>query len=224
MAELSLQGERRSLRDLAYGTLREAIVRARFEPGASITEEQLAADLGVSRPVIREALQRLQSEGLIERSGNGRMFVRPATVEDARAHYAVRAALEQLTVEEASKRITADHFDRLERSLAQMRRARDRRGESTVADSGGEFHAILVEIAGNPVNAQLMDMIGARIDRYRHLSVARTAKRTQQSVREHEEILAALRAGDVDEAKAVMKRHIAASEKSAVQALKKSGS
>ncbi|MQA80929.1 MAG: FCD domain-containing protein [Streptosporangiales bacterium] len=218
-AGLSLQGERRSLRDLAYGTLRDAIVRTRIAPGAPITEEKIAADLGVSRPVVREAVQRLQSEGLIERAGNGRMFVRPATVEDARAHYAVRGALEQLTVEEAITRLTPDGVDRLEGALAHMREARDRTGGKTVADGGGEFHAILADIAANPVNAQLMDMIRARMDRYRYLSVATTAVRTEQSVREHEEILDALRAGDVEEAKAAMRRHIAASEESALHAL-----
>jgi DNA-binding GntR family transcriptional regulator len=219
LAGLSLQGERRSLRDLVYGTLREAIVRAKIAPGAAVTEEGLAADLGVSRPVIREAVQRLHSEGLIERSGNGRMFIRPATAEDARAHYAVRAALEQLTVEEAARRLTPQALARLEAALGLMRDARDRTSDATVADGGGEFHAILVEIAANPVNAQLMDLIGARIDRYRHLSVAATAQRTERSVREHEEILEALKADDVEAAKAAMRRHIAASEQSALRAL-----
>lgn len=219
MAGLSLRGERRSLRDLVYGTLREAIVRTKIAPGAAVTEERLAADLGVSRPVIREAVQRLHSEGLIERSGNGRMFVRPATARDARAHYAVRAALEQLTVEEAARRLTPEAVGRLEAALGHMRDARDRASDETVADGGGEFHATLAEIAANPVNAQLMDIIGARIDRYRHLSVAATEQRTQRSVREHEEILEALKAGDVEAAKAAMRRHIAASEESALRAL-----
>jgi DNA-binding GntR family transcriptional regulator len=220
LPELSLQGERRSLRDLAYSTLREAIVRTRIAPGEPITEEKLASDLRVSRPVIREAVQRLESEGLIERAGNGRMFVRPLTADDARAHYAVRAALEQLTVEEAGKRLTPEGIRRLEAALGHMRDARDRSGTTTVADGGGEFHAILEEIAANPVNAQLMDMIRARVDRYRHFSVAATGDRTQRSVDEHEAVLDALRDGDVEEAKAAMRRHIAASEESAVRALK----
>lgn len=219
MPDLSLQGERRSLRDLAYRTLRDAIVRTQIAPGAPVTEEKLASDLRVSRPVVREAVQRLESEGLIERAGNGRMFVRPLTVDDARAHYAVRAALEQLTVEEAAKRLTPEGIRRLEAALAHMRDARDRSGAASVADGGGEFHAILEEIAANPVNAQLMDLVRARVDRYRHFSVAATDARTQRSVDEHEEILDALRNGDVEEAKAAMRRHIAASEESAVRAL-----
>jgi len=219
LPDLSLQGERRSLRDLAYRTLRDAIVRTQIAPGAPVTEEKLASDLRVSRPVVREAVQRLESEGLIERAGNGRMFVRPLTVDDARAHYAVRAALEQLTVEEAAKRLTPEGIRRLEAALAHMRDARDRSGAASVADGGGEFHAILEEIAANPVNAQLMDLVRARVDRYRHFSVAATDARTQRSVDEHEEILDALRNGDVEEAKAAMRRHIAASEESAVRAL-----
>ena len=219
MAELSLRGERRSLRDLAYVTLRDAIVQARLAPGERVTEERLSEQLGVSRPVLREAVQRLQTEGLLERAGNGRMSVRPATVEDARAHYAVRAALEQLTVEEAAERLTPEGVARLDAALGHMRQARDSLAGS-VAEGGGEFHQVLAEIAGNPVNAELMDMIRARMDRYRYLSVATTAQRTEQAVAEHEEILTALRNGDVEEAKAVMRRHIAASEESALQALR----
>src|SRR5690606_29967029 len=129
----------------------------------------------------------------------------------------VRAALEQLTVEEAAARLTPEGVARLEAALGRMRQARDHDG--TVAEGGGEFHAVLADIAGNPVNVQLMDMIRARLDRYRYLSVATTARRTESAVREHEEILDALRAGDVDAAKAAMRRHLAASEESALHAL-----
>jgi DNA-binding GntR family transcriptional regulator len=147
------------------------------------------------------------------------MFVQPATADDARSLYAVRTALEELTVEEASRRLTPEGIERLEQALVRMREARDRSSAATVADGGGDFHAILSNIAANPVNAQLMDMIRARVDRYRYLSVATTTQRTQRSVSEHEEILAALRSSDVEEAKAAMRRHIAASEESALHAL-----
>ncbi|HEY1700159.1 MAG TPA: GntR family transcriptional regulator [Trebonia sp.] len=219
MEDLSLRGERRNLRDLAYESLRDAIIRARLTPGAAVTEEQLAGRLGVSRPIVREAVQRLQTEGLIERASNGRMSVSPATVDDARAHYAVRTALELLAVEEAARRMTPGGLAELDAALGHMRAARDHRSGETVADGGREFHDILADIAGNPVNIALMRLIKARIDRYRHLSVAASDKRSPQSVDEHEQILSALRAADVTAAKEAMRRHIAGSEESVLRAL-----
>lgn len=219
MDDLSLRGQRRNLRDLAYDSLRDAIIRARLEPGGAITEEQLASGLGVSRPIVREAVQRLVTEGLIERASNGRMCVSPATADDARAHYAVRTALELLAVEEAAHRMTPEGMAQLEAALGHMRTARDRRGEETVAEGGKEFHEILADIAGNPVNISLMKLIKTRIDRYRYLSVATSDKRSPQSVDEHEQVLSALRAGDVHAAKEAMRRHIAGSEESVLRAL-----
>jgi DNA-binding GntR family transcriptional regulator len=220
---LPRQGKRRSLGDVAYSSLREALIHATLAPGEAITEEKLAADLEVSRPVVREAVQRLVAEGLVERQGNGRMRVRPATAADVRAHYAVRSVLEQLTVEEASRHMTPEGLDRLERALDRMRQARDRKGAGSVTEGGGDFHGILRDIAANPVNAELMEMIRARIDRYRHLSVAATAERSQHSVREHEEIFLALRADDIEAAKAAMGRHIMASRDSALRTLHEPG-
>src|SRR5919202_1632621 len=93
-------------RDWVYYALLEAIVRGQLKPGAWLSEASLATQLEVSRTPLREALQRLQSDLLIERGQNGKLYVRGLSSKEARDLYAVRLSLEELTVEEAAANMT----------------------------------------------------------------------------------------------------------------------
>jgi DNA-binding GntR family transcriptional regulator len=216
---LLLQGERRSLRELAYASVRQAIVELRLPPGEPITEEFMSAELGVSRPVLREALQRLQVEGLLERAENGRVRVRGVSTEEVYDLYDVRSALEQLSVEKTATRVTPEVVADLRASLDTIRAAATQRSPKQVTESGGEFHAILSRVADNPVNDQMMHLLRGRIDRYRGLSVSVSA-RPHESLAEHEAIVAAVTAGDVAAAKSAMHDHIMAGRDAVLVALR----
>lgn len=215
---LALQGQRRGLRDLAYSTIRDAIITLQIPPGERITEESLSEQLGVSRPVLRESLQRLQVEQLIDRLDNGRLRVRPVTTEDVMHLYSVRSALEQLAVREASERMTEKDRNRLAEQLVQLRRSATEPDRQAVTDSGTQFHHLLAQIAANPVNTHLMRQIQGPIDRLRHLSVTNST-RPSRSITEHENILAALTAHDTDAAAHAMHLHIIAGRDSVLHAL-----
>jgi DNA-binding GntR family transcriptional regulator len=219
-ARLSLQGARVSLGDLTYTALREAYVHGTLVPGQVISEEQLAADLGVSRPVVRESIQRMSAEGLLERASNGRLYVKSVSAEEIRALYSVRSALEQLAVEEAIGKLTPEDIALLKSNLRRMRLAEQTRTED-VAESGGDFHATIVSLAQNPINARLLDMLKVLIDRYRYLSTGHTVTRPQESVREHEEILRHIEKGDTEAARSAVARHTQAAKESALTALTK---
>ncbi|QDO25654.1 GntR family transcriptional regulator [Streptomyces sp. S1A1-8] len=224
-ARLPLEGERRSLREIAYASIRRAIIELRLPPGEFITEESLSAELGVSRPVLRESVQRLQAEGLLERAGNGRVRVRGVSAEEVQDLYAVRSALEQLSVEQAVGRVTSGVLAELREALERMRTAAARGAPGKITDAGSDFHAILRRVAGNPVNDQMMHMVGGRIDRYRNLSVSLTA-RPDHSLAEHDAILTALAEGDVTAAKRAMGDHIMAGRDAvlvAVESLRATG-
>jgi DNA-binding GntR family transcriptional regulator len=218
LTRLTLQGERRSLRDLAYSSLRAAIIDLQIAPGESLTEESMSADLGVSRPVLRESIQRLQSEGLMERGGNGRLRVTPVDAADVRHLYAVRSSLEQLAVEGAAEKMTSEVLVELRDSIARMRVAEGQGAPDRVNETGSSFHSRLAILAANPINDQMMHLIRGRIDRYRSLSI-RAEARTTHSVSEHEAIFEALRTGDVVAAKSAMDVHIKAARDAVLQAL-----
>ena len=204
-------------RDWVYHTLLEAIVRGQLRPGAWLSEASLATQLEVSRTPLREALQRLQSDLLIERGQNGKLYVRGLSAKEARDLYAVRASLEELTVEEAAANMTAAKLATLEETLERMRSAIEQ--VEDVAEGGRDFHDVLLEIAGNEITSWTLGQLKPHIDRYRFLSTRTSEERGTQAVREHEEIYESLRAGDVEAAKAAMRRHIEEGRKTVLTAL-----
>jgi DNA-binding GntR family transcriptional regulator len=220
MGVLTVRTGRRGLRELAYLSIRDAIVTQQLAPGERITEEALSTELGVSRPVLREALQRLQFDQLVDRLNNGRMRVRPITIGDTAHLYAVRSALEQLTVREALPRLTDTHLAELTAIVGDMRSAERSFDDSAVVAAGSRFHHLLAHIAANPVNAHLMDQIRTQIDRLRHVSV-KMAARPHESVSEHAAILDALQTRDPDTAARAMASHIQSRRAAALHTIQK---
>ncbi len=205
-SDLTLRGHRQSVRDLIYASLRGAISRGSLAPGQMLSEEQLSTSLNVSRTPLREALQRLTTEGLIERADNGRINVKNVSLKEASHLYAVRSVLEQLAAREACLHMTPEGLARLKSAFGQML-TDENDPNRDVADSGGSFHEIMLQIADNPINLRLLANLQVLISRYRYLSTGR-AKRTHHAVEEHEAILSALAAGDADAAAEAMRIHI----------------
>lgn len=220
MSGLVMQQGRRGLRELAYLSIREAIVTLQIAPGDRITEESLSSELGVSRPVLREALQCLQFDQLIERLDNGRLRVRPITVADTEHLYAVRSALEQLTVREATPRLGPDDLASLGGMVDTMRAAQRAGEHAAMVAAGGDFHRHLARLASNPVNDHLMDQIRTRLDRLRHVSVKLEA-RPHKSVSEHAAILDGLKTGDPAVAARAMESHIQSGREAAIKVTQK---
>lgn len=205
-------GRRVLLSDVAHTTLRRAIVDLTLPPGELVTEERLARELAVSRPVVREAAQRLQTEGLVERMGNGRLRVVPVSRTEAHQLYAVRAALETVVVDDAMGRLTPAGLRRLRDCVDRMGRDARHDDGSDVVLSGSDFHETLLEISGNAVAATALGQLRGRIDRYRRVSVAGAQDRPAQSADEHRAILIAIEAGDARGAREAAVAHIRAAE------------
>lgn len=212
-------GRRRvSAEDLTYLELREMLARRELEPGGQLSEEALAAQLGVSRTPLRQALTRLRFEGLVDRSANGRLHATPISAADARNLFAVRISLETLALEQAFERMTEEVLRELRALLAQMS-ALDRLGGTEVGRYGGQFHATLYQAGGNDLNLMLLSMLQGRIDRYRFLSTGTGVQRQRQAVREHSEILQALTDHDLPAAKRALGEHLCQARESVLAAV-----
>jgi DNA-binding GntR family transcriptional regulator len=217
MSRFSGPSERTGLREMVYQSLREAIVSMRISPGEPITEESLSKELDVSRPILRESLQRLQAEGMVERRSNGRVKVTEISLTHANNLYAARAALEEATVRQACELRTSAELRQLADTLSGLAVPT----ADAAAATGRMFHAQIAAIARNPVIDHLVDQLSGQIDRYRNLSVTESA-RPEESAVEHREILVALERGDADLAAAAMRKHITASRDSVLAAVQHS--
>ena len=192
------------LRQSVYDALLELIVTRTMRPGAHLVESELATQLGVSRQPVREALQRLNTEGWVElRPGHG-AYVHVPTEEEADQLLAVRSLLETEAARLAAQHATED-------GVADLRRLRRRGVEALEADdveamvtANADLHAAITELSGNGALVELTAQVDRRV-RWYYNPVAR--QRGRRSWDEHAKIIDAIAAGDSDKAGELMRAH-----------------
>ncbi|EHN10511.1 putative regulator PutR for proline utilization GntR family [Patulibacter medicamentivorans] len=193
--------------DEVTDVLRERIYAGVYAPGAALRQEQLAADLDISRTPLREALRVLESEGLV-RSEPGR-GVRVVSV-DARtllAGYEVREVLDGLAARLAARRAEARDLAVLEAHLDDQRAALQEPDIGTYTRANVAFHTAIVDIAGNDFVVAQLSLIPLTAQVF--TPARRIAfDRVRTSVAEHEAIVAAIAAGDEDAAESAARAHI----------------
>ncbi|MDH6438626.1 GntR family transcriptional regulator [Streptomyces canus] len=192
------------LRDRVYGALLELITTRALQPGQHLVESELAGHLGVSRQPVREALQRLNTEGWVDLRPAQGAFVHEPTDEEADQLLTVRTLLEAEAARLAAANAGSAGIAVLEELCAQ--------GESAVAADdvdaavalNARLHATVMELAGNAVLAELAGQVDRRV-RWYYTPIAR--QRGQQSWIEHRELIAAIADRDEQRATAVMRQH-----------------
>ncbi|MEE1794519.1 GntR family transcriptional regulator [Streptomyces sp. BE308] len=192
------------LRERVYETLLELITTRALRPGQHLVESELAGHLGVSRQPVREALQRLNTEGWVDLRPAQGAFVHEPTEEEADQLLSVRALLEAEAARLAAANSGETGIAALEELCA--------KGEQAVADddvdlavaTNAAFHAKVMELAGNVVLAELAGQVDRRV-RWYYTPVAR--QRGTRSWIEHRELIAAISSRDERRATEIMRSH-----------------
>lgn len=195
----------------AYEALRRAIIDGRLGPGQALVVSRLAADLGVSRITVANALKRLAGEDFVRLTPHKEAAVTPLEPQDIREIYLMRAELEALSARETAPRITAAALADLHERNDEISRRKERLPLDirAVRAADLDFHRRMREIAGMPYLAQTLQNLADRCEGYR----ARTLDERQIVVpgpERHARILAALAARDADESAAAMRQHVLA--------------
>jgi len=198
---------RRRLVDDAVQTLRDAILRGRFEAGARLRQEELADRLGISRTPIREALGRLQHEGLIELLPRGGLRVAVLNFDEAVELYDLREVLDGLGARLAAGRATSAVIAKLEKALAGMAGCIERDDASQWFRHHVAFHEEIVRAAGNRPLLRQLSVVRLSIQRF-HPLLLTTGDRLAQAHREHRDIVAAIGAHDSEAAERLARAHI----------------
>lgn len=193
--------------DEAYRYLKTEIVSAKAVPGAPLNEQQIAERLGISRTPVREAIRRLEQEGLVARHPNRGAVVAPLSMKDVLEIWQLREILEP-----AACRIAVARLDRMAlagvgQGLSSLE-GREPRLEDYESHHRADvaLHRLIAEATGNTLLQQVLDMLNGRIARVRMLN---SPTRFHRSLREHLAIVAALRSGDPEAAAEAMRRHLA---------------
>ena len=197
-----------SLADGVYRAVHAAILRGDYRPNQRLVETDIAEELGASRTPVREALQRLGSEGLATKSRHG-WLVREFTINEIREIYDIRAALEGYAARLAAQRGDEEQFKQLATLIAEGRRlaTRGKTSRATVAEVGDRFHRAVISMAGNE---RLSGLIASNQTYYFSYQLAARYSDDQlaTAVREHERLGEAIRRRDADKAELLARQHI----------------
>ena len=197
-----------SLHDEILTQLRDAIVEGRLAPGARIPERELCAELGVSRTPLREALKVLAAEGLIELHPNRGARVRQFTAKDVRELFELLAVLESAAGRLACTRITEAEIAGIERLHYDMYGHYMRRELPGYFRLNQAIHAGIVAATRNDALKHTYQGLTGRMRQFRYSANTVARDRWAEAMREHEEMLDALRRRDGDGLASILFGHL----------------
>lgn len=196
-----------SLVDQVYHDMQNRILNNVWATGHRALEQELAEELGVSRTPIREALARLQRDGLVKVIPRHGMMVLPISLKDIQEIHHILTSLEGLAVEQAaSRKLTARELDSLEKSIQKMDAAHERSDIKAWAQADELFHCALVELSGNRILTEVIDNFWGRAQRAR-LTMLSLRTSTEESAKEHTRLVEAIRHGDSVLAREILESH-----------------
>ncbi|MGE2832629.1 GntR family transcriptional regulator [Mycobacterium sp. SMC-4] len=192
------------LRDRVYATLEDLIVRRVLAPGERLLENELAAQLGVSRNPVREALTMLARAGWVDIHPRNGAYVHAPTSDEIDDFFDMRTLLESYAAERAATRVTGDQLDILEEIWREGVAAVEAGDIQGVVSANSSFHSRISEWSGNAMLHSTLSLMKKRV-RWYFSSVADV--RGMASWNEHRRIIDALRARDSAHASTLMRAH-----------------
>jgi DNA-binding GntR family transcriptional regulator len=190
----------------AYQALRRAIRELKLAPGQMVLEKDAAAALGISRTPVREALVRLEGEGLLQLVPRHGFAVAPVSPRDQREIREIMVGVEGMAVALAARRASPEGVAALEESVAAQEAALEADDLQAWAEADERFHHLVAELSGNARLLQLIQSYDNHLHRARLLTM-RLRPKPVRSTADHRAVLEAIRRGDADGARALHQAH-----------------
>lgn len=207
-----------NLKTLAYIKIREKIVSCEYAPGSNLNEEMLTAALGLSRTPVRDALGRLEQEGLVEIRPKKGITVTPLTLGDINMIFELRMLYEPYIIRSYGHLIPRKSLEK----FLEIFRTPPEGGFRSLEESlrsyalDEEFHAMIMDACPNIYIRRGYEQIRTQNERFRHMTGSSYEKRLEASFEEHRAILEDCIAGDFTGAAEKMRHHIKASKEAAI--------
>lgn len=207
---LKKQIDRLSIADQVYEHLRLAILSGELAQGARVIEAQVAKGLQISRAPVREAVNRLLQDGLLESKTHFGPSVIQMTPEKIRHLYDLRAAIERLAIREVVRR--RHHLDLapLQACVTEMKRRARKKDLTGLVEIEFEFHRLLCDLASNPYITRINTMLDAQVRMALTIDNAHYDN-LNDAADEHEPILEAIQSGNANKAADLIEAHILSS-------------
>jgi DNA-binding GntR family transcriptional regulator len=209
------------LRDAVFNTLRDAILKGNLQPGQHLMEMQLAMQLGVSRTPVREAIRKLELEGLVIMVPRKGARVAAISEKSLRDVLEVRRALEELSVTLACKRMdkaTINELREIDHTFYQECQSND---VVKIAQIDEEFHQTIYQAADNARLLQMLNQLQNQMYRYR-VEYIKNTERRKFLYKEHETLIQKLEERDIPKATETIHQHVLHQEHYVLEVIKQS--
>lgn len=213
------ENEYMPLRDVVFNTLRQEIIHGELKPGERLLEIPLAEKLGVSRTPIREAIRKLELEGLVVMLPRRGATVAGITSKNLRDVLEIRRALEELAIGLACERMTDEQLAELDEVGNRIKTNIETADASDIADMDETFHTLIYESTNNPRLVNILANLREQMYRYRLVYIQDKEKREKVCI-EHDCIMKALHERKMDECKAAVRTHIDNQEKAILASIR----
>lgn len=197
----------RPLREIVYEELKMQILTGKIVPGTRLMEVELAADMGVSRTPIREAIRKLEKEGLVTIEPRRGAYASQISVKDMVDILEVRQDMEGLAAYFASSRMTEEQMADLKRTSDSYNRAVAEGDMDSMIAYDTRFHRIIVESCNNNILVHMIEQLQELVLRFRYIYYD-DFRRAENMPEEHRKILEAIRDGRAEDARAAADIHI----------------
>lgn len=196
-----------TLQNHVYEYLHDQIVSGNIPPGQRIVEEKISQETGVSRSPIREAIRRLNSDGLVSVSPRGGVRVYRASFSDFKYLYECRLSLEPTAAYYAALRMNDKQRDCLSNVVDEMNLMVEKKDLEKLKSISSQFHSLIVEASENPYLVKMMNQLNSLISFYRN-AVLNIPLRIEEGAIEHQAIWQAIQTQDGKAAEELMRVHI----------------
>lgn len=195
------------LREEVFYTIREAILKGNLKPGTRLKEIALANEMGVSRTPVRDAIRKLELEGLVVIEPNRGACVSEIARQELNDVLELRRGLEELAIQKACERITTEELENLEAAAEEFSSLVSGRDLKDLAEADVHFHDVIYRASHNRRLVQILNNLREQMYRFRmeYLKDESSRKLLDQ---EHHEILEAVRKGDAEAAHKCICQHI----------------
>jgi DNA-binding GntR family transcriptional regulator len=204
---------------LVYEEIKKNIINGELLPDTPLVEESLAEQYKVSRTPIREALRKLEQDGLVEMVSRKGTYVKRLSLMDIEEIFIIREGLEGVSTRIATELISNHNLNMIEEKLVQSDKELENGNIETASKVGNELHEIILKIAGNNRILNIVSNLKDHIFRLHKLSIV-IPGRLERSNKEHWEIFNAMKSRDGYLAEQKMREHIISTKKSLILAVK----
>lgn len=194
--------------EIAYDFIKERILEGIYYPSQKLIENDLALEIGVSRNTVKKALLKLEQENLIVMENNKGATIKAFTLDEISNYLKIREALEGLIAADAAANITTADVLELEGIVEDMRNNLAQHQFDAYSQCNLKFHEIIYRASNNQQAVDLVKIIKQQLKRLQFRTIL-VPGRNENSLKEHSDILGALRNREVELSEHLVKKHVA---------------